>query len=101
MEEFKDDNQNQEQDVELVTISKESNQDYDPDDDFESSRFPLLPNGGRRLFSYEILGALLTVLIFGINLESVPVNHSSFDDDGGTNIIYFFLGLFICKMDLL
>ena len=77
MEEFKDDNKNQEQDVELVTISKESNQDYDPDDDLEFKISPVAAAfiglaGG--FFLYQILGALLTVLIFGINLESVPVN---------------------------
>ena len=77
MEEFKDDNKNQEQDIELVTISKENNQDYDADDDLEFQISPVAAAfiglaGG--FFLYQILGALLTVLIFGINLESVPVN---------------------------
>ena len=77
MEEFKDDNQNQEQDVELVTISKESKPGDNPDDDLEFQISPVAAAfiglaGG--FFLYQILGALLTVLIFGINLESVPVN---------------------------
>lgn len=77
MEEFKDDNQNQDHEVELLTISKESSQDYDPDDDLEFKISPVAAAfiglaGG--FFLYQIIGALLTVLIFGLNLESIPVN---------------------------
>lgn len=77
MEEFKDDNQNQDPEVELVTISKESRQDYDPDDDLQFKISPVAAAfiglaGG--FFLYQIIGALLTVLIFGLNLESIPVN---------------------------
>lgn len=77
MEEFKDDNQNQDHEVELLTISKESSQDYDPDDDLEFKMSPVAAAfiglaGG--FFLYQIIGALLTVLIFGLNLESIPVN---------------------------
>ncbi len=77
MEEFKNDNQNQDPKVELVTISKESSQDYDPDDDLKFKISPVAAAfiglaGG--FFLYQIIGALLTVLIFGLNLESIPVN---------------------------
>lgn len=77
MEEFKDDNQNQDHEVELLTISKESSQDYDPDDDLEFKISPVAAAfiglaGG--FFLYQIIGALLTILIFGLNLESIPVN---------------------------
>jgi len=77
MEEFKDDNQNQDHEVELLTISKESSQDYDPDDDLEFKMSPVAAAfiglaGG--FFLYQIIGALLTILIFGLNLESIPVN---------------------------
>ena len=103
MEEFKDDNQNQEQDVELVTISKESNQDYDPDDDLEFQISPVAAAfiglaGG---FFFEILGALLTVLIFGINLESVPVNDLRLMTMAGQILFILLPCTFICKMDLL
>ncbi len=103
MEEFKDDKQQQEQEVELVTISKESNPDYDRDDDLEFQISPVAAAfiglaGG--FFLYQIVGALVTVLIFGMDLESVPVNESSIDDDGGTDFIHFASGTFICKMDL-
>ncbi len=77
MEEFKEDNKEQEPEEELVTIFKESSQDYDPDDDLEFKISPVAAAfiglaGG--FFLYQIIGALLTVLIFGLNLESIPVN---------------------------
>ena len=77
MQEFKEDDQNQEQDVELVTISKESDEEYDPDNDLEFQISPVAAAfiglaGG--FFLYQIVGSLLTILIFGMNLESIPVN---------------------------
>ncbi len=77
MEEFKDDNQKQEQDENLLDISKESNPDYDPDDDLEYEISPVAAafiGLAGAFFLYQIVGALLTVLIFGLNLESIPVN---------------------------
>ena len=77
MEEFKDDNQKQEQDEDLLDISKESNPDYDPDDDLEYEISPVAAafiGLAGAFFLYQIVGALLTVLIFGLNLESIPVN---------------------------
>lgn len=77
MQEFKEDDQNQEQDVELVTLAKENDKDYDPDNDLEFQISPVAAAfiglaGG--FFLYQIVGSLLTILIFGINLESIPVN---------------------------
>jgi membrane protease YdiL (CAAX protease family) len=77
MDEFKDDNQKEEQPVELLTISKVNDPDYDPDDDLQFRISPIAAAfiglaGG--FFLYQIVGALLTVLIFGMNIESAPVN---------------------------
>ena len=77
MEEFKDENENQEHEAEFVNFPNESNPEYDPDDDLEFQISPVAAGfiglaGG--FFLYQIVGALLTVLIFGLNLESVPVN---------------------------
>jgi membrane protease YdiL (CAAX protease family) len=77
MDEFKDDNQKEEQPVELLTISKVNDPDYDPDDDLQFQISPIAAAfiglaGG--FFLYQIVGALLTVLIFGMNIESAPVN---------------------------
>lgn len=77
MEEFKNENENQEHEAEFVNFPNESNPEYDPDDDLEFQISPVAAGfiglaGG--FFLYQIVGALLTVLIFGLNLESVPVN---------------------------
>ena len=77
MQEYKEDDQNQEQDVEFVTITKDSNKDYDPDNDLVFHISPVAAAfiglaGG--FFLYQIIGSLLTILIFGIDLESIPVN---------------------------
>ena len=77
MDEFKDDNQKQENEAELLTIVEESNRNYDPDDDLVFKISPIAAAfiglaGG--FFLYQIVGSLLTILIFGINLESVPVD---------------------------
>ena len=77
MEEFKDDNQNQDPEVEPETISKESDPDYDPDNDLEFKVSPVAAafiGLAGAFFLYQIIGSLLTVLILGLDLESVPVN---------------------------
>jgi membrane protease YdiL (CAAX protease family) len=77
MEEFKEENQKQEQDEDLLNISNKSNPDYDPDDDLEYEISPVAAafiGLAGAFFLYQIVGALLTVLIFGLNLESIPVN---------------------------
>ena len=77
MEEFKDDNQKKDQPVELLTISKESDPDYDPDNDLEFQVSPVAAafiGLAGAFFLYQIIGSLLTVLILGMDLESVPVN---------------------------
>jgi uncharacterized protein len=77
MEEFKDDNQKEDQSVELLTILKENDPDYNPDDDLEFQISPVASafiGLAGAFFLYQIVGALLTVLILGIDLESVPVN---------------------------
>jgi len=77
MDEFKDDFQKQEQEEESLIISKESDPDYDPDDDLIFQISPVAAAfiglaGG--FFLYQIVGSLLTILIFGLDLESIPVN---------------------------
>jgi membrane protease YdiL (CAAX protease family) len=77
MDEFKEDNPKQENETELLTISRESNQDYDPDDELLFKISPIAAAfiglaGG--FFLYQIVGSLLTILIFGLNLESIPVD---------------------------
>lgn len=77
MDEFKDDYQKQEQEEESLIISKESDPDYDPDDDLIFQISPVAAAfiglaGG--FFLYQIVGSLLTILIFGLDLESIPVN---------------------------
>jgi len=77
MDEFKDDYQKQEQEEESLIISKESDPDYDPDDDLIFQISPVAAAfiglaGG--FFLYQIVGSFLTILIFGLDLESIPVN---------------------------
>ena len=77
MDEFKDDNQKEEQPEELLTIPKASDPDYDPDDDLEFQVSPVAAGFiglAGAFFLYQIVGSLLTVLILGMDLESVPVN---------------------------
>lgn len=78
MEDFKEEKNNTD---ELTALEPENevglNQDIDPDNIIE---FQIPPVGAAFLglvggfFLYQIVGALLTVLIFGFDLESVPVN---------------------------
>lgn len=77
MDEFKDDYQKQKQEEESLIISKENDPDYDPDDDLIFQISPVAAAfiglaGG--FFLYQIVGSLLTILIFGLDLESIPVN---------------------------
>lgn len=81
MEEFKEENnQNNLDDQEpkvILFIRKEDQPGYDPDDDLELKISPVAAAfiglvGG--FFLYQIVGAILTILIFGMDLESVPVN---------------------------
>lgn len=81
MEEFKDENNpiNQEDQppVERLLIRKEDQLGYDPDDDITYQISPVAAAfiglaGG--FFLYQIVGAILTIAIFGLDLESVPVN---------------------------
>ncbi|MCU0343319.1 MAG: CPBP family intramembrane metalloprotease [Ignavibacterium sp.] len=77
MEEFKDDLQKPEQETESLDNSLENNPDYDPDNDLTFEISPVAAAfiglaGG--FFLYQILGSLLTILIFGLDLESIPVN---------------------------
>ncbi|HEX9252090.1 MAG TPA: type II CAAX endopeptidase family protein, partial [Ignavibacteriaceae bacterium] len=77
MEEFKDDNQKEDQQTELQSISNESNPDYDPDNDLEMQVSPVgaaFIGLAGAFFLYQIVGSLITVLILGMDLESVPVN---------------------------
>jgi membrane protease YdiL (CAAX protease family) len=78
MTEFKDQNnsENQEPEEHLI-IAKESYEGYDPDDDLQFQISPIAAAfiglaGG--FFLYQIVGALLALLIFGMDLESVPVD---------------------------
>lgn len=78
MEDFKDNNSNTEDSqISLSESSEENNSNSDPDNLIE---FQIPPIGAAFLgliggfFLYQIVGALLTVLIFGLDLESVPVN---------------------------
>lgn len=78
MEELKDNNSNT-NDPQIIPpeSSEENNLSTDPDNIIE---FQIPPIGAAFLgliggfFLYQIVGALLTVLIFGLDLESVPVN---------------------------
>ena len=81
MEELKDDNNQNNLDdqepKEILLIRKEDQPGYDPDDDLELKISPVAAAfiglvGG--FFLYQIVGAILTILIFGMDLESVPVN---------------------------
>jgi len=77
MEEYKDDNQKEEKLVELRTFTKEINSDYDPDNDLEFQVSPVAAafiGLAGAFFLYQIVGSLITVLILGMDLESVPVN---------------------------
>jgi len=77
MDEFKDDFQKREQEAELLNISKESNPDYDPDNDLEFQVSPVAAafiGLAGAFFLYQIVGSLITILILGMDLESVPVN---------------------------
>lgn len=77
MDEFKDDNQKPEQPVEFITIAKESDPDYDPDNDLEFQVSPVAAafiGLAGAFFLYQIVGSLITILILGMNLESVPVD---------------------------
>ena len=80
MEEFKDENnpvnQAEQEPVERLLIRKEDQPGYDPDDDIE---FKISPIGAAFIglaggfFLYQIVGAFLTIAIFGMDLNSVPV----------------------------
>lgn len=80
MEEFKDENnpvnQPEQEPVERLIIRKQDQPGYDPDDDIE---FKISPIGAAFIglaggfFLYQIIGALLTLAIFGMDLNSVPV----------------------------
>ena len=77
MDEFKDDIKEPKPEEELLDIGRENDPDYDPDDDLEFEISPVAAAfiglaGG--FFLYQIVGSLLTVLIFGLDLESIPVN---------------------------
>ena len=77
MDEFKDDIKEPKPEEELLDISKQNDPDYDPDDDLQFEISPVAAAfiglaGG--FFLYQIVGSLLTVLIFGLDLESIPVN---------------------------
>lgn len=78
MNDFKDDNQIKEtEESEHLILKKDIDPDYDPDNDLEFKISPVAAAflglaGG--FFLYQIIGALLTIIIFGINLESIPVN---------------------------
>lgn len=77
MDEFKDDYQKEEQPVEIPTIVKEHDPDYDPDNDLEFQVSPVAAafiGLAGAFFLYQIVGSILTVLILGMDLESVPVN---------------------------
>lgn len=81
MEEFKDENnpvnQAEQEPVERLLIRKEDQPGYDPDDDIE---FKISPIGAAFIglaggfFLYQIVGAILTLIIFGTNLDAIPVN---------------------------
>ena len=81
MEELKDEknplNQEDQEPKEILLIRKEDQPGYDPDDDLTFEISPIAAAfiglaGG--FFLYQIVGALLTLLIFGVDLESVPVD---------------------------
>lgn len=81
MEEFKDENnpinQEDQKPEEILLIRKEDQPGYDPDDDLQFQISPIAAAfiglaGG--FFLYQIVGALLTVLIFGMNIESAPID---------------------------
>jgi hypothetical protein len=81
MDEFKDENnpinQEDQEPKEILFIRKEDQPGYDPDDDLTFKISPVAAAliglaGG--FFLYQIVGSVLTILIFGINLESVPVD---------------------------
>ncbi|HQI41796.1 MAG TPA: hypothetical protein PK665_11930, partial [Ignavibacteriaceae bacterium] len=62
---------------ELLETKTEVQPDYDPDDDLVFNISPVAAAfiglaGG--FFLYQIIGGFLTILIFGMNLDSVPVN---------------------------
>ncbi len=78
MEDFKDNKSNSEDSqISPPENSEENNSNSDPDNIIE---YQIPPIGAAFLgliggfFLYQIVGALLTVLIFGLDLESVPVN---------------------------
>lgn len=78
MEDFKDNKSNSEDSqISPPENSEENNSNSDPDNKIE---YQIPPIGAAFLgliggfFLYQIVGALLTVLIFGLDLESVPVN---------------------------
>lgn len=78
MNDINDNNQSKKpEETEYLIIKKEINPDYDPDNDLEFKITPVAAAflglaGG--FFLYQIVGSLLTIIIFGINLESIPVN---------------------------
>jgi len=81
MEEFKDENNpvnhEEQESKEILLIRKEDQPSYDPDDDLTFEISPIAAAfiglaGG--FFLYQIVGAILTIIIFGTNLDSVPVN---------------------------
>ena len=77
MQEFKNDNQNEEQPTEYVTAHKESDPNYDPDNDLEFQVSPVAAafiGLAGAFFLYQIVGSLITVLILGMDLEKVPVD---------------------------
>ena len=77
MQEFNNDNQNEEQPTEYVTAHKESDPNYDPDNDLEFQVSPVAAafiGLAGAFFLYQIVGSLITVLILGMDLEKVPVD---------------------------
>ena len=81
MEEFKDENnpvnQQEQEPLERLIIRKQDQPDYDPDDDLIFEISPIAAAfiglaGG--FFLYQIVGAILTLIIFGTNLDAIPVN---------------------------
>jgi membrane protease YdiL (CAAX protease family) len=81
MEEYKDENnpinQEDQEPKEILLIRKEDQPDYDPDDDLQFQISPIAAafiGLAGAFFLYQIVGSIITVLILGMDLESVPVN---------------------------
>ena len=80
MEDFKDENspvnKEYQQQGETLFDQKQNQPGYDPDNDIQ---FKISPIGAAFIglvggfFLYQILGSLLTILIFGMDIDSIPV----------------------------